>query len=68
MIYTIKHGDTLSELAVRFKTTTAQLAKDNNIADPNRIYAGHTLVVPGAEPGIWNLWDYLKKLLLNPLG
>ncbi len=47
MKYRIKHGDTLSELAVRFNTTTASLASVNNIKDPDKILAGAVIEVPG---------------------
>lgn len=43
--YTIKQGDTLSEIAVRFGTTVAQLQRINGIQNPNRIYAGVTIKV-----------------------
>lgn len=44
--YTIRQGDTLSELAVRFNTTVKALMELNkNIKDANRIYAGNTLVI-----------------------
>lgn len=43
---TIKWGDTLSELAVKYNTTVSELVKLNNIANPNLIYAGNTLIVP----------------------
>ncbi|NMO13924.1 LysM peptidoglycan-binding domain-containing protein [Pyxidicoccus fallax] len=46
--YTIRKGDTLSALAVRFKTTVKELARINNIANPNLIYAGDTLRLPGS--------------------
>lgn len=41
--YTIQPGDTLSEIAERFGTTTQALAALNGIADPNLIYAGTTI-------------------------
>ena len=41
--YKIKKGDTLSEIAQRRGTTVKELAKKNNIKDPNKIYAGRTL-------------------------
>ena len=41
--YTIQQGDTLSALAAKNNTTVADLAKLNNITDPNKIYAGKTL-------------------------
>ena len=43
--YTIQYGDTLSELAVRFGTSVAQLQRWNGIENPNLIYAGVTIRV-----------------------
>lgn len=43
---TIKRGDTLSELAVKYKTTISELVRLNGITNPNLIYAGKTLIVP----------------------
>ena len=44
--YTIKSGDTLSEIAVRFKTTIKSLmALNKQIKDANRIYAGDILKI-----------------------
>jgi hypothetical protein len=46
--YTIKWGDTLSQLAVRFKTTVKELMRLNtNIKNANLIYAGQKLTIPG---------------------
>ncbi len=44
--YTIRSGDTLSEIAARFGTTVSALTNLNGISDPNRIYAGNTLRIP----------------------
>lgn len=41
--YTVKLGDTLSELAIRFDTTIESLVKLNNISNPNLIYVGQRL-------------------------
>jgi predicted chitinase/LysM repeat protein len=49
--YTVRSGDTLSGIADRFKTTTAALAKANNISNPNKIYVGQKLTIPGAGGG-----------------
>jgi lysozyme len=38
--YIIRSGDTLSQLAARFKTTVTSLMKLNDIDDPHKIYAG----------------------------
>lgn len=48
--YTVKKGDTLSGIAKRFKTTVADLAKLNNIKDPDVIHAGQVLKLPGKAP------------------
>ncbi len=42
----IKRGDTLSELAIEYGTTVDRLVELNNIANPNLIFAGSTLLVP----------------------
>jgi murein DD-endopeptidase MepM/ murein hydrolase activator NlpD len=49
--YTIARGDTLSAIAARFGTTVSALAAANGIANPNNIYAGHTLTIPGGGGG-----------------
>lgn len=46
---TIQRGDTLSRLAIKYNTTVARLVELNNIANPNLIYAGETLIVPSGE-------------------
>lgn len=56
--YTIKWGDTLSALALRFKTTVKELMSLNkNIKNANQIYAGQKINIPGGagtapKPGI----------------
>ncbi len=51
MIHNIRWGDTLSGLARRYGTTVNALARANDIANPDLIYAGRTLKVPGAQDG-----------------
>ena len=41
--YTVKSGDTLSEIAVRFGTTTAKLQTKNNIKNADLIQVGQVL-------------------------
>lgn len=42
-IYTVKPGNTLSGIAVRYGTTVNELVRLNNIANPNLIYVGEKL-------------------------
>jgi len=49
--YTLKAGDTLGVVAHRFGVSVSSLASANHIKDPNRVYAGEKLVIPGAIPG-----------------
>ncbi len=44
--YTIKRGDTLSGVAIRYGTTVAVLAAANNITNPNAIQIGQVLIIP----------------------
>ena len=43
--YTVKAGDTLSEIASVFHTTWQALAQKNNIVNPNVIYVGQTIQI-----------------------
>ena len=46
ILYTIKRGDTLSEIAEEYDTTVNELSSINNISNPNLIYAGSTIRIP----------------------
>ena len=50
--YKIQWGDTLSNLAIEFKTSTSKLVKINNIKNADLIYAGSTILLPTPTPGI----------------
>ena len=51
-VYTIQSGDTLSALAKKYNTTVAELMKLNpQITNPNLIYAGKSLNLPGGLAG-----------------
>ena len=43
--YTVKAGDTLSGIAAKYNTTYKQIAEDNKLSDPNKIYVGQKLVI-----------------------
>ena len=47
--YVVVAGDTLGAIAARYGTTVAELAAANHLADPNLIYAGQRLVIPGGS-------------------
>lgn len=44
--YRVKRGDSLSEIAKHYRVSVHELAKANNIRNPNRIYAGQVLCIP----------------------
>ena len=48
--YVVQWGDTLSSIARQFGTTVQAIVDANNIANPNLIYAGQTLIIPGGNP------------------
>ena len=45
--YTVKPGDTLSEIAEKYNTTVDKLAEKNNIKDIHLIYVDQVLVIEG---------------------
>jgi GH25 family lysozyme M1 (1,4-beta-N-acetylmuramidase)/LysM repeat protein len=44
--YTVKAGDTLYAIAIKFGTTVAAIASANNISNPNQISVGQVLIIP----------------------
>ncbi len=44
--YVVRPGDTLFNIALRFKVTVSKLAQANGINDPNRVYVGQRLIIP----------------------
>lgn len=45
--YTVRSGDTLSELAQRHGVSVDSLVAENSISNPNHIVVGQTLTIPG---------------------
>ena len=45
--YTVKKGDSLKAIAIRHRMTTATLASANRIKDPDKIFVGQRLKIPG---------------------
>ena len=53
--YTVKSGDTLSEIAMKYGTTYQELARINNIANPNVIYPGQVIKINGTAEKIYTV-------------
>lgn len=49
-IYTVQAGDTLSGIGARYGVDWRELAKLNNIENPNLIRVGQKIEIPGAAP------------------
>ena len=43
--YIVSYGDNLTKIASKYKTTVENIVKDNNIKNPNKIYAGKKLII-----------------------
>ena len=74
-VYYVKSGDTLSEIASKFGTNYQTLASLNNIANPNYLYVGQAIKVPGNNgTGVATSRTYVVKagdsfwLIANKLG
>ena len=69
--YTVKSGDTLSEIAESFGVSYSEIAALNNIENPDLIYAGQVLIIPSSSNSVINytvesgdtLWDIAEKYL-----
>jgi LysM repeat protein len=64
--YKVRSGDTLSTIARHFygkATDWGYIYRENDkiISDPNRIYVGETLLIPGTVPADYKLADYIPK-------
>jgi len=47
----VQAGDTLSAIALRYRTTIEAIAQLNDISDPGYIYVGQRLLIPGTGGG-----------------
>jgi LysM repeat protein len=64
--YTVKSGDTLSQIAQRYYHRAADWQwlyheNDTRISDPNLIYPGQTLLVPADPPANYTLPSYVPR-------
>lgn len=75
IVYTVKRGDTLSEIAAKYKTTVSKLASLNGIKNPNIIGVGQKIRISGSSAATVvkkdktytvkqgdTLWDIAKTL------
>ncbi len=49
LIHTVLRGETLYRIAMQYGTTVNAIATANRIANPETIYAGQQLIIPGVE-------------------
>jgi putative chitinase len=47
-VYTVRYGDTLYSIARHFGVSVQAIMQANGLTNPNRIYAGQRLVIPGS--------------------
>ena len=62
--YIVESGDTLSEIAQEYGTTTSAIASANGITNPNKIYAGQKLIIPkgsGSSSGSSKVYYTIKS-------
>lgn len=55
IMYTIKSGNTLSGIAKRFNSSVNEIAKLNDISNPNLIYAGRVIRIPTCKMDLRNI-------------
>jgi LysM repeat protein len=48
--YVVQPRDTLFRIALHFGATVSALAQANHITNPNRIFVGQVLTIPGPKP------------------
>lgn len=65
--YTVKKGDTLSEIAQKYGTTTGKLKKANGLQNTNQIYVGEKLKIRGKKTKTYTVksGDTLSQIAVN---
>lgn len=60
--YVVKRGDTLSKIAEELHTSVAAIVDANGISNPNRIYIGQELAIPGSNTYVVQPGDTLDRI------
>ena len=47
--YIVQAGDTLNEIAIRFGVSTDEILSANALTDPNSLFVGQSIIIPGLE-------------------
>lgn len=55
ILYTVRRGDTLSYLALKYNSSVSSIVKINNISNPNLIYAGQVIRIPTCNMDLRNI-------------
>lgn len=61
VVYVVKKGDTLSDIASKYGTTYQALASYNGINNPNLIYVGQVVKIPNSSTNVSNEVKYVVK-------
>jgi len=48
--YTVGEGDTLYSIALKFEVSPNEIVAANTLADPNAVFVGQELLIPGYQP------------------
>ena len=64
--YTVTSAERLAQIAARFDTTAAELARVNGLSGNVRLGAGSTLLVPGNGLGLRNLLSTAPQHIIEP--
>lgn len=49
VVYIVKRGDSLSQIAQNYRVSVQSIVNSNNIANPNLIYVGQRLIIKGTQ-------------------
>ncbi len=67
-VYTVKAGDTLSIIASKYGTTYQKLAEYNGIKNPNLIYAGQKIRIPGSNSALKPIDEIAREVIRGEWG